>query len=267
MVSFDAKRCHINEWVASSTGGKIQHLLSSGCLTENSALLIVGAIYFNGSWQSAFDKQDTEEAEFYRLDGSAISVQMMYLEEDFDYVDLPEMDARAIRLPFKEEKWAMLIVLPNRNDGLSFLISQLMCNSALNSLLSTTFLPKRITLYLPRFKMKESVSNLKLALANLGMNRVFSSTECDLSGISPDRPLFVSDICHRAVLESHLTNFSIQIDERGARATATTDLCVSDGIGDYFNECFKVDHPFFVALLSPNNTIAFMGHVTSPLYL
>ncbi|CAL8098650.1 unnamed protein product [Calicophoron daubneyi] len=255
MVSFDAKRCHINEWVASSTGGKIQHLLPSGCLTENSALLIVNAIYFNGSWQSAFDKQDTEEAEFYRLDGSAIPVQMMYLEEDSDYVDLPGMDARAIRLPFKEEKWAMLIVLPNRNDGLSFLISQMMCNGALNSLLSTTFLPKRITLYLPRFKMMESVSNLKLALANLGINRLFSSTECDLSGISPDRPLFVSDICHRAVLE---------IDERGARATAATDLCVSDGIGDYFNECFRVDHPFFVALLSPNNTIAFMGHVTSP---
>ncbi len=56
-----------------------------------------------------------------------------------------------------------------------------------------------VKVIIPKFKMDRRLP-LKQLLAEMGMNRMFTGS-ADLSGIARDRPLFVSDVIHKAFIE------------------------------------------------------------------
>jgi len=45
-------------------------------------MFLINAIYFNGSWQLAFDPDDTQDASFHLADGDESIVKMMMMTED-----------------------------------------------------------------------------------------------------------------------------------------------------------------------------------------
>ena len=57
-----------------------------------------------------------------------------------------------------------------------------------------------------------------------------------------------------------------QVDEEGATAAAATAVFspYMSGIPRKILPVFRVDHPFFVALVAKNTTPVFVGHVTHP---
>ena len=54
----------INSWVASQTNNKIQNLLSSEVIDENTVMILINAIYFKAKWLYKFDKDETKKDKF-----------------------------------------------------------------------------------------------------------------------------------------------------------------------------------------------------------
>ena len=71
---------------------------------------------------------------------------------------------------------------------------------------------KNICIRIPKFKFQYE-GNLSDSFDNLGMKNIFSSEEADLSSISNDPVLLISDDFHQA---------TIQVNEKGFEATAAT---------------------------------------------
>uniref|UniRef100_A0A8D2KQ10 Serpin domain-containing protein n=1 Tax=Urocitellus parryii TaxID=9999 RepID=A0A8D2KQ10_UROPR len=60
----EKSREHINTWVSKETKGKIPELLPMGLIDEQVRLILVNAIYFQGTWYKPFDKSSTKEMPF-----------------------------------------------------------------------------------------------------------------------------------------------------------------------------------------------------------
>ncbi|KAG5453728.1 Plasminogen activator inhibitor 1 [Clonorchis sinensis] len=214
--------------------------------------------YNSGPWKHPFDKRHTRSGMFYTSDRRSISVQMMYVNQKFDYLEMDDIEADAIKLPFGDgSEWDMLIILPHRKQRLRRLLLRLQKKGELSSILSRTFHRTTLQLYMPRFRFGHSTSsvNMKQILINLGARLLFSDM-ADLSGMSYYDFLFVSDIFHKAVLEASYTCIS-----HGATAAASTSVNVfsrSAGLE------FRVDHPFFVAIVHRRAGPVFLGHVVRP---
>lgn len=70
---------------------------------ENTALLLLNAIYFRGYWTYPFDKTLTKEGIFYLNAGSTVNVPMMTTLNNFEIAALESLDSRLIRLPYQVE--------------------------------------------------------------------------------------------------------------------------------------------------------------------
>ncbi|GBN24307.1 Serpin B6, partial [Araneus ventricosus] len=53
----------INDWVKEKTNGKIEKLLQQ--LSPASALVLLNAVYFKGTWETQFDPKKTRDGVFY----------------------------------------------------------------------------------------------------------------------------------------------------------------------------------------------------------
>ncbi|KAG5441413.1 Serpin B6 [Clonorchis sinensis] len=252
----ESRRCHINAWVAENTKDKIRELLPRGFLDQNSKFLLIDALYFRGSWDHQFDKEQTQESDFHCLNGESTKVQMMYRESSLYLSDLVELDCTGIKLPFRRSafqgEWALLILLPHERAGLQKLISQLRAPGKLASAMGSKFHMENAHLYLPKFKLAdEPMIDLKPILYECGMTELFDGRG-NLSRLSQSC-LSMTEAYHKAVLE---------LDEEGVTAAAATTIVV-DSIFP-LHKTISVDHPFFFALVCDSTMPVFVGHVVAP---
>ena len=148
----------------------------------------------------------------------------------------------------------MRIILPNKVDGLAKLETSLNFEK-----LQTLVLEDRryrqvdVKLLIPKFKLELNFP-LKSCLMELGMVDLFDIHSSDLSGMSEENDLFVSDALHKAF---------INVDEKGTEAAAATAM-VSLGCAFFEKkvEVFKADHPFLFCIYDCSiNSILFMGRL------
>ena len=104
----------------------------------------------------------------------------------------------------------MFILLPNKIDGLPTLESKL-CDNDLEDILSATS-SDELDVAIPKFKIEASVG-MKEVLIEMGMADLFDSKQADLSGISGQKDLFVSDVVHKTFID---------VNEEGCEAAAAT---------------------------------------------
>ncbi|CAH8819214.1 unnamed protein product [Schistosoma curassoni] len=258
-TDIECARKRINKWVSEQTNGKIQQLLSPGSLEEDTRVVVLATTYFKGLWESAFPVSNSHVDKFFRLDRSKIDVRFMYINSSFGMVSLPHLKSRAIKIPFKSPKFSLLVVLPNTNDGLPDLLKSLCKDKGISSILSSNFTDTSIHLYLPKFKLKEgSAISLVDYLQKMGMREAFCPGSANFTNMSESSNFCIGDILHKAILE---------VDERGAVAAAATSakviprsLCISKEP----EVKFRVDHPFFIAIIWNNTVPVFLGHVVAP---
>ncbi|CAH8655267.1 unnamed protein product [Dicrocoelium dendriticum] len=249
------KRVHMNKWIANETKGKINDLIPSGALSGNTILTILNALYFKGFWEHPFAKHRTENATFYLLDGKTLEVPMMYIKARLFHFFLADLDANAIRLPFMGAQWAMLIVFTREKSKFPDLLDHLREPGNLTELMNTEYDQIEMELYLPKFRLAESKAlDVKELLKRCGMTSAFDSAHADLSRMCTSEKLFVSEVLHKAVLE---------VDEEGATAAAATGVAVNLRCA-MRTPTFRVEHPFFLALVYKSNVPAFIGHVVAP---
>ena len=110
----DQSRQTINQWVSDQTEARIKDLLPPGSVTNMTRLVLTNAIYFNAAWQSQFQKSSTKDGQFTLINGTKVTVPMMYQMKNFNYAEGDNY--QAIELPYDGNELSMVIVLPRADQ-------------------------------------------------------------------------------------------------------------------------------------------------------
>lgn len=250
---FKGDLARINNWAKEKTLGRIPSILKK--LDPNSICVLLNAIYFKGAWQKAFDPRWTKEKPFHRIGGSAVSVPMMTQSLRCAY--MAGQGFAALRLPYKGEDLAMVILLPNKPDGLQAL------EKAMTSQLVSTTLKSlqgrhkpKVHLTLPRFRFATGYGLID-AYKSLGVKDAFDMRKADFTGMGLGiGNAAISQIQHKAFVE---------VNEEGTEAAAVTAVEIAKRAAPARPLVFRADHPFvFLIHHQPTNTILFAGRVMDP---
>ncbi|MBD3237614.1 MAG: hypothetical protein GF330_12990 [Candidatus Eisenbacteria bacterium] len=291
---FPAARERINAWAAEQTHNRIEKIIPQ--LPPEQArlirLVLTNAIYFKGEWAEPFQAKNTEDRDFTLAGGTPVKAPIMSARElevvryaafnaDGSFFDTPRRmrpgqreglypDAggfAVLELPYKGDELAMVVVAPNKPDGLPAL-EKLLTREALAGWIART--QKRKThVLLPRFKL-ETDYGMSETLQAMGMVRAFidpgrdPAKGADFSGMTtstkPEDRLFISKVLHKAFVE---------VNEKGTEAAAVTAVVMAGATAMPttvpFTPTFKADRPFLLLIRDRvTESILFLGRVTNP---
>uniref|UniRef100_M3XMW8 Serpin family B member 1 n=1 Tax=Mustela putorius furo TaxID=9669 RepID=M3XMW8_MUSPF len=236
---------------------KIPELLAAGTVDSMTKLVLVNAVYFKGSWEDEFRKEDTANAPFRLNKEDQKTVKMMYQKKKLPFGYIQDLKCRVLELPYRGKELSMIILLPDDiedgSTGLKKIEEQLTLEKLHEWTKAENLDWVEVNVHLPKFKLEESY-DLNSHLAHLGIEDLFSR-KADLSGMSGTRDLFISKVVHKSFVE---------VNEEGTEAAAATA-----GIATFamlmHEENFVADHPFiFFIRHNPSSHILFLGRLSSP---
>ena len=243
----DEGRLEINDWAKSKTQDRIEELLKPGSTDALTKMVITNAIYFNGSWEHPFDSEDTYEADFAVDSDKTVKVSMMTYPHKMNLNHMSNEQMQMLQMPYKENTRSMLIILPNNADDMQSVEESLTLENL--KLWKSKFYDRGTVIHIPKFTL-ETEYDLKESLTDMGMPSVFGPA--DLSGITGNKGLFVSEAVHKAFVD---------VNEKGTEAAAATAINLDESSG----QAFKADRPFiFIIQDNEAESILFMGRVMDP---
>lgn len=239
----------VNDWVKTNTNGKIDKIIEQ--VKPETIMYLLNAIYFNGEWTYRFDPKKTYDMPFKKEDKTSVQVPTMMIENPFDY--LSNNDFQLLEMPYGSGKYSMLIFLPQEGKTTNDVISLLNPENITSWLGQMSEQKKEV--YLPKFEFKFN-NSLVDELTALGMTDAFDDGKANLSGISEEAKLVVSEVMHKTY---------IKVDERGTEAAAVTGITIDvTSVGP--DNSFRADHPFVFAIREKDTqAILFIGKVMNPL--
>nr|AHI48498.1 serine protease inhibitor [Penaeus japonicus] len=251
----EAVRKEINDIVEKETNSKIKDLIPSGVLNSLTRMVLVNAVYFKGLWQNQFNESETYDQEFWISAEESVQVPMMHIKKKFRYFNHKGLNSTILAMDYKGSRLSMVFVLPNKRDGLAEVEAKLADTDlyAIDRGLHSV----EVEVSLPKFKLEESLELVEY-LQGMGMKDLFDEGKSDLSGISGNRDLFVSNVIHKAFLE---------VNEKGSEAAAATvvGIVLCAHIGPEEDYKFEADHPFFFYIKDKlSNIILFSGRLLKP---
>ena len=252
----EAARTGINRWTADRTHDRIRDLLGPGTIRPTTKLILVNAIYFKGRWQSPFERNRTEDADFHLPDGTTVSIPLMY--RTLDGAACLENDRfQGLLIPYKGRTCSMLVLLPREGVPLADLEAGLTSANLASWLSSMDY--RKVFLWLPRFKMEWGAVDLVPALRTMGLEIVFGP-DADFSDITGARDLQPDMVVHKAFVE---------VAEEGTEAAAATAMGFKALGGRPAPEpspvVFRADRPFLFAILeNSTRTVLFLGRLDNP---
>nr|QHB21601.1 venom serpin 1 [Platymeris rhadamanthus] len=255
LVSFvkdpEGARKEINHWVEQKTNDKIKDLLAEGSIDPLTRMVLTNAIHFKANWESKFDPDLTEDGDFFVTPENKVKVKMMMKKKKFPFRMHQELDAKILEMPYAGNEFKMIIILPNKIDGLAEVENKL-ASSDLSELLRGLH-EVEVNVKLPRFKIEKTME-LKDILIGMGIKDIFDEAKANLTGISNEH-LYASKVVQKAFIE---------VNEEGTEAAAATALVMVaySSLVIYPQEDFHADHPFLY-ILKKDNMITFMGSVKS----
>ena len=254
----EESRQEINRWTEAKTENKIHDLIPTGVITPLTRLVITNAVYFRGTWEKEFNKDETTDAPFRKLDGTKPQVRMMQRGDHqsiFGYVDT--WTYQAIELPYTStggKHLSMLVILP-KGDDLTSVENSLSPGQIAGIRKSLT--SRWVKVYFPKFSLDTTYA-LPGILGTMGMPTAFGGG-ADLSGMDGSQMLSIGDAIHKA---------TIDVNEEGTEAAAATAVAVTlkgDGPQPEKPPEFRADHPFiFLIQDTESGNILFMGRVVNP---
>jgi serpin B len=243
----------INKWAQERTAGRIKDLLPPNTLRDETVLVLTNAVYFKGQWKNRFDSKNTKDEPFHLADGKKVQVKMMRQTANLPLGQLNRDKpgaAQVLSLPYKGEDLSMVIVLPEKVDGLAELERTLTEKVLDEALRDST--KQKVDVGLPCFTIKGKTIALNDHLKALGMTKPFSR-EADFSGMLPGGDVHISQVLHQAFVE---------VNEEGTEAAAATAVVMELASAP---PAFVANHPFLF-LIRDNRTgcILFMGRLSNP---
>jgi serpin B len=243
----------INAWVEKQTKNKVKELFKPRVLDRLTRLVLANAIYFKGSWQSAFPKKSTVKGDFLLTASKKVRVPLMHQEQELKYHDGGTF--QMLELPYKDRELAMVVLLPRKTDGLAELEKSLTADRLAAGL--ARLKTHQVAVTLPSFQVTAEFA-LKSTLAALGMPDAFNDNAADFSGMDGRKDLVIQAVVHKAFVD---------VNEEGTEAAAATGVAVGLKCAAPLipRAVFRADHPF-VYLIRHNQTgsILFLGRLTNP---
>ncbi|CAH1784241.1 unnamed protein product, partial [Owenia fusiformis] len=192
---------YINDWIANVTNNKLKDVIRPGEVDASTVIVLVNAIYFKGAWKYKFDKALTEKVDFYVSADKVVQVCMMTRPPTFfkyRYSPSSILDAQIVELPYVGDCVSMVIILPNNGSTTIEELEAKLDSKTLESELKDLVPNRNITVYLPKFKLKERYT-LNKNLKRMGMHHVFG--RADLSNMGNDSRLSIDGVIHEAFIE------------------------------------------------------------------
>ncbi|KAL0276185.1 UNVERIFIED_CONTAM: hypothetical protein PYX00_003803 [Menopon gallinae] len=245
----------INNWVGEVTHGRINEVVEPAVFNDDTVMLLVNAIYFKGIWNDTFDKEDTRMNTFHRKENDSFVTPFMKKEEEMLGGEDEDLRLAWVELPYQDDQFSMLLVLPNERDGLQRVVNALTVEHLKKMM--TTSSTRHVKLALPRFKISWK-SSLQTSFEKMGLTDIFTD-HANLEGLSQThKKLRVSELIHKA---------DIEIDEDGTTASAATYISIQmlsllvhpDPL------IFYADHPFLAFIIDKRHNIPiFAAKIKSP---
>jgi serpin B len=251
-------RAHINKWVEDQTEQRIKDLLPPRSIDPDTRLVLVNAIYFLADWKDPFEKQQTTEQPFTLAPGKTRPAMMM--RRRGGYRIAKGDGASVLELPYAGGDTAMLVVLPDKVDGLPAVERSI--DATKLTAWTQALVDQQVQVWLPRFLIDPPASmELSRPLKALGMAKAFDRGRADFTAIAnppkPEDRLYIGAVFHKAF---------VKVDEKGTEAAAATAVVMprAGGMPPPVPD-FKVDHPFlFFIVDKPSGLVLFMGRVAEP---
>ncbi|GAB5580671.1 alpha-2-antiplasmin isoform X1 [Prionailurus iriomotensis] len=263
---------NINQWVKEATEGKIEDFLSE--LPDDTVLLLLNAIHFQGFWRSKFDPSLTQRDSFHLNEEFTVPVDMMQARTyplRWFLLEQPEIQApelcpappplpsasvpgprassssctlQVAHFPFKNNM-SFVVIMPTHFE---WNVSQVLANLSWDILHQPLLREKPTKVQLPKLHLKYQL-DLVATLSQLGLQELFQAP--DLRGISDER-LVVSSVQHQSTLE---------LSEAGVEAAAATGTAMSR----MSLSSFIVNRPFVFFILEDTTSMPlFVGSVRNP---
>lgn len=233
----------INKWCSNHTNGLIPEVIKS--VSPNDLAYLLNALYFKSQWKNKFPKENTSNALFTTEDGSTKTVQMMRMRELLLYQDDDVL--QAVRLPFGNGAYSMVVILPAEGKTLSDVTESL--DSESWAKFRSSLVPCDVDLWLPKFETKYHI-DLNGVLSAMGMPSAFSPKSADFSAMSKE------DINLSLVQQDAI----IKVDEAGAEAAAVSLAGFVTAAAPGQHVVFHADKPFLYLITeSSTGAILFAG--------
>ncbi|KAL3074673.1 hypothetical protein niasHT_038146 [Heterodera trifolii] len=235
----------INKFVKEATHQKILDVVKPDNFDENTRLVLINALYFNGTWAKPFDPKWTIKLPFYVDANNTKKLDMMRLEAYFIYFE--DTQLQLLGMPYQSGKEFMFVLLPKERFGLAQLLAELDGKKLMKLIKVIGRDPQntcKVKVELPKFKL-EAIHELNKPLTNMGMTTAFTD-RANFEGIS-NGPLKISEVVQKAFIE---------VNEEGTVARAATTGRSVDSSSAYKEYTFFADHPF-CAFLIRDDTVLF----------
>jgi serpin B len=240
----------INNWVNEKTNKKIKEIIDN--IDPNEIMFLINAIYFKGTWQYEFDKENTEDDVFNLTGSGTVDCKMMKIRGRFDYYE--DDDVQIIDLPYGDGDFSMTIFLPKPGMDINEFAANLDESRWQNYL---TYLKSDSgTLELPKFKLEYKLK-MNDVLKALGMSIAFDPQQADFTRMNPYGGIWINRVLHKTF---------VQVDEEGTEAAAVTVVAIFiKSIGGDEEFYMTVNRPFlFVIREHHSETILFIGKMIQP---
>ena len=227
----------INNWCKNKTHGKIDKILDE--LSDDTAMILINAVYFKGEWASKFDSYLTKNLSFYNFGTEEKKVETMSQIEHFRFYE--DKKVKAIELRFKEDYMSAIIILPSEEIDINKYIDTLSISKDEYSKIIKGLNWAKVHIQLPKFELKYG-QILNEILIDLGMYDAFSAENADFTGLRKESGLFINRVIHKTYLK---------VFEDGCEAAGVTVIDVTDGALPGQEEKIydmKVNRPFLFLL-------------------
>jgi len=238
----------INKWCADKTKNRIKEIIETP-IPGDAMMFLINALYFKSKWQFEFDKKNTKQDDFTKANGGKIKVNMMEQTSALPYY--ADQYLQSIELPYGNQAFSMLAILPNNNMDIDQLVEYL-DNEKWQNIVDNLYV-RNVHLKLPKFKTECEIP-LNDPVKNAGMQRIFQPLG-ELTNIA-DANLFVSNIKQKTFVE---------VNEEGTEAAAVTAINIMATSTAGSETSFFANRPFLYLIKEKSTgAILFIGRMDEP---
>lgn len=234
----------LEKWIAKKTENRIKNFIKKSDVTSDTLTLLINAIYFKDKWLYPFDEKQSSIKSFKRFDSSQVDLQFMKFSTPEELYYYEDEFLQAVRLPYKENKRSLIILLPKEIDNQRYL-NCLQTDTILNIL--SNMRKGKGYVSLPKIKA-EFEYDFKEILTKMGLSKIFEKNN-DFNIMFNKKLKDAGNI--KFCIDKIKQKTYIEIDEKGTKAAAVTLIGIV-GITSAVDQkifYFNADHPFFYFII------------------
>ena len=261
-IKFDSFKdaSNVNNWISDKTFGMLKKIVSDDSVQDPYLrMLLINALAVDMEWNVPFDATDTHSADFNSVDGKKQEVTMMSTSDySLSYYKDDKVQAFSKLLKqYDDYQFEFIGICPENLEEYIQDLNQEKLDKVVGGLKDASDTDVIVEVDIPKFEYEYKLPLVE-NLQTLGIKTMFDKDKADLSGISSQEQLYISDGIHKA---------KIEFGEKGLKAAAVTVFYAKANTAMEQPEPINIvfDKPFMFIVREKNtNDIWFVGTVYQP---